>query len=100
MRKLETRHCAFVTFADRGEAEKAAEGLSGRLFIQVPPAPTPSPMCRACGHPHLERRSAAAQGRAPAALLDSGSARGEAVLAMPRRRHPPPVFSALHGCMC
>lgn len=47
VRKLETRHCAFVTFADRSEAEKAAEGLSGRLFIQVPPAPARSPPCRA-----------------------------------------------------
>lgn len=36
VRKLDTRHCAFVTFEDRPSAEKAAEGLSGRLFIQVP----------------------------------------------------------------
>lgn len=34
IRKLEARHCAFVTFASRPEAEAAAEGLSGSLIIQ------------------------------------------------------------------
>ena len=34
MRKLESRHCAFVTFAERPGAEKAAEALAGRLYIQ------------------------------------------------------------------
>lgn len=54
VRKLEARHCAFVTFADRGAAEKAAEGLAGRLYIQ-------GQRCRLLwGRPQAERPSSAA----------------------------------------
>jgi hypothetical protein len=53
VRKLEARHCAFVTFVDRGAAEKAAEGLAGRLYIQ-------GQRCRLLwGRPQAERNPAA-----------------------------------------
>ena len=53
VRKLEARHCAFVTFVSRGAAEKAAEGLAGRLYIQ-------GQRCRLLwGRPQAERTAPA-----------------------------------------
>jgi len=61
VRKLETRHCAFVTFADRGAAEKAADALAGRLYIH-------GQRCRLLwGKPQAPRPGAAA-GATPAML--------------------------------
>ena len=34
IRVIEARRCAFVTFAERGQAERAAEELSNKLIIR------------------------------------------------------------------
>lgn len=66
VRKLEARHCAFVTFVERGAAEKAAEGLAGRLYIQ-------GQRCRLLwGRPQAERTpSATATSMLPPQVLPS-----------------------------
>jgi len=56
---LETRHCAFVTFAERGAAERAAEGLQNKLIVR-------GQRCKLCwGRPQQERRADAPPGGAP-----------------------------------
>ncbi len=56
---LETRHCAFVTFAERGSAERAAEGLQNKLIVRGQRA-------KLCwGRPQQERRADALPGGAP-----------------------------------
>ena len=63
VRKLEARHCAFLTFVERSCAEKAAEGLAGRLYIQ-------GQRCRLLwGRPQAERPAPSTSMLPPQACL-------------------------------
>lgn len=65
VRKLEARHCTFVTFVERSSAEKAAEGLAGRLYIQ-------GQRCRLLwGRPQAERTAPSTSMLPPQARLKS-----------------------------